>query len=131
MWRVTAHTGREVMMTGAFAGRNVGEVFPVVTAVAKIVGADGRAYAAVAHEALLDTNPAQVESLLSVHQSLRNVNNGTDDRSTLERDIHGNPGKQAARFGRIVIPFHFDGTKCFLKCFRYLMTNYVRCRASS
>ena len=33
-------TGREVMMTGAFAGRNVGEVFPVVSAVAKLVCED-------------------------------------------------------------------------------------------
>jgi hypothetical protein len=30
IWRILSHTGREVMMTGAFAGRNVGEVFPVV-----------------------------------------------------------------------------------------------------
>ena len=35
------HTGREVMMTGAFAGRNFGESFPVVSAVAKLIGADG------------------------------------------------------------------------------------------
>ena len=102
-------------MTGAFAGRNVGETFPVVTAVAKIIDAEGKAYAAIAHEALLDSNPAQVESLLSVHQSLRNVNNGIDDRATSERDINGNPGKQAARFGSTVLPFHFDGTKCFFE----------------
>jgi transposase InsO family protein len=115
IWRIVARTGREVMMTGAFAGRNVGESFPVVSAVAKLVGADGIAYAATVHEALYDSNPLQVESLLSVHQALRDTNNGIDDRAMCERDIDGNPGKQAARFGDIVIPFHFDGTKCFFE----------------
>ena len=71
VWKVVRRTGREVMMTGAFAGRNVGEVFPVVSAVAKIVCEDGTAYAAYAHEALFDSNPAQKESLLSVHQFVR------------------------------------------------------------
>ena len=71
VWRVIASTGRNVMMTGAFAGRNVGELFPVVSAVAKVVGEDGKEYAAYAHEALYDSNPAQKESLLSVHQSYR------------------------------------------------------------
>ncbi len=33
-WTVIKRTGREVMMTGAFAGRNIGEAFPVVSAVA-------------------------------------------------------------------------------------------------
>ena len=50
-WQVLTHTGREVMMTGAFAGQNVGEVFPVVSAVAKLVCEDGKEYAAFAHEA--------------------------------------------------------------------------------
>jgi hypothetical protein len=58
IWRMVNQTGREVMMTGAFAGRNVGEVFPVVSAVAKLICEDGQAYAAYAHEALLDSNPA-------------------------------------------------------------------------
>ena len=35
VWKVVRRTGREVMMAGAFAGRNVGDVFPVVSAVAK------------------------------------------------------------------------------------------------
>jgi hypothetical protein len=68
-WRVLRNTGREVVMCGAFAGRSAGEIFLVVSAVPKLVCEDGKAYAAYAHEALLDTNPAQVESLLSVHQS--------------------------------------------------------------
>jgi hypothetical protein len=33
-------------MTGAFDGRNVGEVFPVVSAVAKLLCEDGNEYAA-------------------------------------------------------------------------------------
>ena len=65
-WQVLRDTGREVVMSGAFAGRSAGEIFPVVSAVAKLVCEDGTAYAAYAHEALLDTNPVQVESLLSV-----------------------------------------------------------------
>jgi hypothetical protein len=112
-WKVLQRTGREVVMTGAFAGRNVGEVFPVVLAVAKIVCEDGKAYAACAHEALFDSNPAQRESLLSVHQSLRDQRNGIDDRARCERSVDGNPGLQMARFGRHRLPFYFDGAKCF------------------
>ncbi|KAI2510964.1 Reverse transcriptase (RNA-dependent DNA polymerase) [Fragilaria crotonensis] len=100
-------------MTGAFAGRNVGEIFPVVLAVAKLQCEDGREYAAYVHEALFDSNPAERESLLSVHQSLRNVDNGIDDRARCERDVHGNPGLQMARFKSTRMPFYFDGTKCF------------------
>jgi hypothetical protein len=79
VWRVIHWNGRDVMMTGAFAGRNAGEVFPVVTAVAKLIGEDGVPHVAIAHEALYDTNPAQTESLLSVHQSLRDKRNGIDE----------------------------------------------------
>ncbi len=105
-------------MTRAFAGRNVGELFPVVSAVAKVVGEDGKAYAAYAYEALYDSDPAQKESLLSVHQSLRDQRNGIDDRARCERDLHGRPGLQAARFGDQTIPFYFDGTKCFFAVYR-------------
>lgn len=117
VWRVIRRTGREVMMTGAFAGRNVGEVFPVVSAVAKLVCENGKAYAAYAHEALLDMNPAQKESLLSVHQSLRDQRNGIDDRARCERDVGGNPGLQMARFGEHKLPFYFDGSKCFFEVY--------------
>lgn len=111
VWRIVVHTGREVTMTGAFAGRNVGKSFPVVSAVAKLIGANGIAYAATAHEALYDANnPMQIESLLSVHQVLCNPRNGIDDRATCKRDIQGNPGQEAAQFGDVIIPFHFDGT---------------------
>ena len=112
-WRILHRTGREVIMTGAFAGRNVGETFPVVSAVAKLQCEDGREFAAYAHEALFDSNPAQTESLLSVHQSLRDTRNGIDDRARCERDVHGNPGMQMARFNTTRMPFFFDGTKCF------------------
>ena len=69
-------------MTGAFAGRNVGESFPSVSAVAELQCEDGKEFAAYAHEALFDSNPAQTESLLSsVHQLLRDTRNGIDDRA--------------------------------------------------
>jgi hypothetical protein len=85
-WHITPHqNGRKVFMTSAFAGKNVGETFPVVSAVAKIIDEDGKAYAAIAHEAALhDPNPAQKESLLSVHQSLQDLKNGMDDRARCE-----------------------------------------------
>ena len=89
VWTILEHTGREVLMTGAFAGRNVGKVFPVVSVVAKLRGEDGKFYAAYAHEALYDSNPAQTESLLSVHQSLWDTRNGVDDCALCERDIDG------------------------------------------
>ena len=103
------------MMTGAFAGRNVGEVFPVVSAVAKLVCEGGTSYAAYAHEALLDLNTLQVESLLSVHQSLRNQWNGIDDRARCKRDVNVRPALQMARFDEFKVLFFFDGTKCFYK----------------
>jgi hypothetical protein len=52
-----------------------------VTMIAKLRDEDGRCYAAYAHEALYDSNPAQTESLSSVHQSLRDTRNGIDDRA--------------------------------------------------
>ena len=43
----------KVVMSGqAFAGRCVGKVLPVVSAVANLVGEDGDSYAAYSHEAL-------------------------------------------------------------------------------
>jgi hypothetical protein len=73
------------MTMGAFAaGRNVGKLFPVVSAVTKLVCEDRMAYAAFAHEALYDTNPAQTESLLSEHHhSLRDPRNGIEDCACL------------------------------------------------
>ena len=112
-WTVTRYTGRKVTMIGAFAGRNVGQSFPVVSAECKLTDEAGTSYIAVVHEALYDANVEQVESLLSVHQSLRMQCNGIDDRSRSENNIHGNPGTQCARFMDIMVPFFFDGTKCF------------------
>ena len=102
-------------MTGAFAGRNVGEKFPIVSGAAKLIDENGNAFAAIAHEALYDSNIAQVKSLLSIHQSLANPKNGIDDRARCERDIDGNPGKQKARFGTMEVSFLFDGSKCFFE----------------
>ena len=104
-----------MVMTGAFAGRDAGQQFPVVTATAKVIDEYGKAYAAVVHEALYDGSPHQVESLLSIHQSLANHDNGIDDRARCEKDVDGNPGKQKARFNDKELSFHFDGVKCFFE----------------
>ncbi len=114
-WTVLHHTGREVVMSGAFAGRSLGESFPVVSAVAKLVCEDGSSYAAYVREALLDSNSEQVESLLSVHQSLRLPGNGIDDRARCKNDVNGRPGLQCAKFGDHTLSFYFDGTKCFFE----------------
>ena len=100
-------------MTGAFAGHNVGERFPIVSGAVKLIDETGKAYAAIAHEALYDDNCAQVESLLSIHQSLANPKNGIDDRARCERDIDGRPGQQKARFGNMEVSFLFDGPNVF------------------
>ena len=91
-WTVTHYTGRHIIMTGPFKGRNVGHRFPVVSAVAKIIDRKGNAYAGEIHEALLDKNDNQKESLLATHQALLNKSIGIDDRSIYERDINGNSG---------------------------------------
>ena len=98
-------------MIGAFAGRNVGQSFPVVSAECKLMDENGISYIAIVHEALYDESAEQVESLLSVHQCLRMQCNGIDDRSRSENNIHGNPGTQCARFTDILVRFYFDGTK--------------------
>lgn len=113
IWTIVHRTGRYVLMTGAFAGRNVGERFEVVSAVAKLTDRDGRSFAAYIHEALYDANPAQVESLLSTHQALRLPTVRIDDRSVHERDIHDRPGTQQSKFGDHSVGFYFDGVKCF------------------
>jgi hypothetical protein len=69
------------MMTGAFAGCNVGERFLIVSGAVKLIDENGKAYAAIAQEDLYDDNCAQVESLLSIHQSLVNPKNGIDDQA--------------------------------------------------
>ena len=120
-WTVMHHTGREVVMSGAFAGWSPGESFQVISAVAKLVCGDGSGYAAYVYEALLDSNPLQVESLLSVHQSLRLPGNGIDDRTRCENDVNGRPGLQCAKFRDHTLPFCFDGTKwLLLRGTRYL-----------
>ena len=43
-------------MIGAFAGRNVGQSFPVVSAECKLTDENGTSYVAVVHEALYDEN---------------------------------------------------------------------------
>ena len=113
IWTVLIWTGRHVLMTGAFAGRNVGEKFPVVSAACKMILENGTEYALIGHEMLYDKNKAQHESLLSVHQSCSDPKNRIDDRSPEERNIHGHPGTQKASFNGTELPFYFDGCNCF------------------
>ena len=100
-------------MTGAFAGRNVGERFEVVSAVAKLTDRTGASFMVYIHEALFDPNPAQVESLLAVHQALRRPSVRIDDRSIFERDVRGLPGTQKSVIDQRDVAFYFDGAKCF------------------
>jgi hypothetical protein len=79
-------------MTGAFAGQNIGEKFPVVISAAKLQDENGNVYAAIANEALYDDNEAQVESILSIHQALADPQNGIDDHGCCEHDVYGEPG---------------------------------------
>jgi len=113
IWTILQQTGHHVIMTGAFAGHNVGEHFPVVHAACKVCLMDDSTFALIANHALYDSNLAQVESLLSVHQSLQCQANRIDNRGKCEQDIHGQPGTQQAIFGTHVLPFNFDGSKCF------------------
>lgn len=115
IWRVLDYTGQQIILLGALAGRHAGSSFQVVTGAAKLIGTDGRAYCAIAHQALYDPSDEQYESLLSVHQSCRVPENAIDDRSTEERDVHGNFGTQRSKFGTIEVPFYFDGAKCYYR----------------
>ena len=115
IWKILQKTERSIVMAGAFAGRDCGQAFPVVLAAAKLIDENGKEYAAVAHEVLYDDNPHQVESLLSIHQSLANRKNGIDDRARCKLDVDGNPGKQKARFDDKELSFHFDGVKCLFE----------------
>jgi hypothetical protein len=112
-WMVLKWTRHHILMTGAFAGRNVSEKFPVVISAAKLRDENENFYAAIANEALYDNNEAQVESLLSVHQALIDPQNGIDDHAPCERD--GKPGRQQARFGLKEVSFFFNGSKWFFE----------------
>lgn len=59
------------------------------------------------------SNPPQVESLFSTHQTLRLPTVRIDDRSVHERDVQDRPGTQQSRFGDHFVAFFFDGAKCF------------------
>ena len=119
IWTIIHRSNSFVTMTGAFAGRNEGETFPVVSAKCVVSDAKNNMFIAVAHDALYDENPHQTESLLSIHQSLRNRENAIDDRSIEEMDVHGNSGTQSSKFGSFVLSFEFDGRKCYYKVIKY------------
>jgi hypothetical protein len=86
-WTVLKWTGCHVLMTVAFAGRNVSEKFPVLISAAKLRDENGNVYVAIANEALYDDDKAQVKSLLSVHQALANPKNGIHDHARCEHDV--------------------------------------------
>ena len=68
VWNVVRRTGCDATISGTFAGGcNVGELYPVVSAVAKVICEVGRAYELYAHKALMDSNPAQRDSFISVN----------------------------------------------------------------
>ena len=54
IWTVTEYTGWLISLSGALAGRHSGTLFPVVSAVAKLVDSDNNLYCAIVHEALFD-----------------------------------------------------------------------------
>ena len=76
-------------MAGAFARRNTGQIFMVVSAVRQLTPSNGLQYCTYAHDALYDDNMEQKESLLSTHHALTNISTSIDDRSISERDIYG------------------------------------------
>ncbi|KAL7581044.1 hypothetical protein ACA910_005849 [Epithemia clementina (nom. ined.)] len=115
IWTILHHTGQSMVMTGAFAGRNSGQHFPVVTAAAKLIDESGKQYAVVAHKVLYNSSLHQVDSLLSIHQSLSYWVNGINDWAHCKLDVDGNPGKQKMRFNDKELIFHFDGVKCFFE----------------
>ena len=89
IWHIMSHTGWSITMNGAFAGRSLGYLLPVVSAAAKVIDEQGQVYTAIAHEVLHDDNPQKVASLLSTHQSLSNPNKmplmiGHDVKKTLK-----------------------------------------------
>ncbi len=93
-WMVFEWTSHHVLMTGVFAGLNIGEKFPVIIGMAKLWDENGNVYAAIVNEVLYDDNKAQVESLLSVHQGLANPQNRIDHCAHCEHDVSGKPGWQ-------------------------------------
>lgn len=113
VWVVLDWCDRHVEMSGPMAGRNTGEVFPIVSAAAKVTDRNGNCFCAIVHEALYDENPQQTESLLSTHQAKRLPQNRIDDNSLQEFDVHGNPGTQKSVFGPHHLPMFYDGSVCF------------------
>jgi hypothetical protein len=105
------------MMTGAFAGRNIGEVFPVVLAVANLCVRTVRLMRNMLMKPYW-TQTLRKKSLSFLCTNLRDQRNGIDDRARCKRDVHDNPGLQMARFGTSKLPFYFDGMKCFYEVHR-------------
>lgn len=65
-WSILEEIGLTIIVAGTFTGRDPGQHLPVVVAAAKVANEHGNQYAMIAHEALYNLNPDQVESLLSI-----------------------------------------------------------------
>ena len=57
-WDITSHTGREVTMVGSFAGRSVGQTFPVVSVIYKMTDEERNSYADLVYEEVYDNSDA-------------------------------------------------------------------------
>jgi hypothetical protein len=65
-----------------------------------------------------------------VHQTLGDQRNVIDNWARCERDLHGNPGLQAARFNDdLTLPFYVDGKKCFFAVFWTTAEESIPCHS--
>ena len=106
--------GCQVMMIGAFVGRNACEVFLVVSVVSKKelceeMGWNTQTTIIMRHCSIVSSPN---ESLHSVHQLFKDIRNGIDDRARCKHNVSDNPEIQSAwGFGTTLMPFFFDSTK--------------------
>lgn len=112
VWRIIHDTGRQIIVNGALARRHPGTAFPVVTAVAKIIDNDGKAWQATLHEALYDSSPLQRESLLASAQ-VRAADNALDDCDRNSPTTTGGYSTQCTIVDGNTVPFLFNGLHCY------------------
>ena len=114
IWRCIGTTGRHVNLFGALAQRHSGTVLPVCSVAAKIIDRFGNEYCGIAHEALLDKNPNQFESLLPPAQA-RKAGNRVDDCPTDQLMPNGSFGTQCCVFNDTRLPLFHDGDLAFYR----------------
>ena len=114
IWRCIGTTGRHVNLFGALAQRHSGTVLPVCSVAAKIIDRFGNEYCGIAHEALLDKNPSQIESLLPPAQA-RKAGNRVDDCPTDQLMPNGSFGTQCCVFNDTRLPLFHDGDLAFYR----------------